>query len=160
MSFCLNVLRMDASAFSVGSTHRNRARLLKSLQDNPQVFTLILALALVTHQVTIEHEYASALMRAPASRQWFLLLNFPLRDWTPDDFMADRSGLIDSTFCAVRREQALTAATVLSVNIYHAQRSPQRNPAEKAYMYQVMIQMVGAMQLNYNVSPAIALSTR
>jgi hypothetical protein len=100
MSFCLNVLRMDISAFSVSSSVLERRTRAEDLQAHPQVFTLILALGLVTHQVTIEHEYASALLHAPASRQWFLLLNFPLGDWTRDEFMAERRGLIDSALCA------------------------------------------------------------
>jgi hypothetical protein len=50
------------------------------------------------------------LLHAPGSRQWFLLLNFPLGDWTRDEFMAERRGLIDGALCDSICNQALTCA--------------------------------------------------
>lgn len=56
----------------------------------------MLAQALVTRQVTIEHEYASALLHIPVSRDWYLLSNFPEKDWSKEEFMAERRELVGS----------------------------------------------------------------
>ncbi|GHJ84584.1 hypothetical protein NliqN6_0986 [Naganishia liquefaciens] len=128
MSFCLNVLNMDPSAFEA---HR-------------ETFALILVQGLVTHQVTIEHEYTSALVHASASRHWAPLLNFPFKDWTRCDFIAERRSLIDT----------------LSVNIRYVLGDAERTPGEKAYMYQLVNTMIGTMQRNYQSIPALRTDLR
>jgi hypothetical protein len=65
------------------------------LQAYPEEFAIIFAQALVTNQVTIEHDYASTLMHTPNSRQWCLLENYPMKDWTRESFLEDRREMID-----------------------------------------------------------------
>jgi hypothetical protein len=66
------------------------------IQAHCEDFMLLFAKGLVTRQATIEHQYAAALLYIPASRDWYLLNNFPAKDWLAEEFMAERRDLIGS----------------------------------------------------------------
>ncbi|KAJ9104613.1 hypothetical protein QFC21_002111 [Naganishia friedmannii] len=147
MSFCLNVLEMDPGAFTVCfplSLNFGLQTDKMAKQIHREDFVLLFAQGLVARQVTIEHEYASALLRIPTSRDWYLLGNFPTKDWSAEEFMAERRDLIG----------------IMSVNISHAIRSVRTSASGKSFIYRLVNVLLGTMQHNYQSLPSSRLDLR